>query len=140
MVWPVIDWSGVSRIGLACRGLGWCVADWGGVVRSVLVWFGAGCTSLVWCSTVVDVLIVGRDITSRVQPMSFCMCAGFVLEHTHTTHQMKPSSSCGTDNGTSADLFTSPQGFKLIYASITIANGIYRSCNSFSTTFMNSNT
>jgi hypothetical protein len=39
------------------------VADWGGVVRSVLVWFGAGRTSLVWCSTVVDVLIVGRGIT-----------------------------------------------------------------------------
>jgi hypothetical protein len=53
----------VSRIGLACHGLVWRVADWGGVVRSILVWFGAGRTSLVWCSMVVDVLIVGRDIT-----------------------------------------------------------------------------
>jgi hypothetical protein len=67
MVWRVTDWSGVSRIGLACHGLVWRVADWGGVVRSVLVWFGAGRTSLVWCSTVVDVLIVGRDITVLLQ-------------------------------------------------------------------------
>jgi hypothetical protein len=38
--------------------------DWVGVLRSVLVWFGAERTGLVWCSAVVDVLIVGRDITT----------------------------------------------------------------------------
>jgi hypothetical protein len=53
----------VSCTGLACCGLVWRVADWTGVAQSILVWFGAGCTSLVWCSTVVDVVIVGREIT-----------------------------------------------------------------------------
>ena len=56
--------SGVSGHGLACCGLVWRVADWGGVVRSVLVWFDAEHTSLVWCSTVVDVLMVGRGRTT----------------------------------------------------------------------------
>jgi hypothetical protein len=42
------------------------------VAQTVLVWFGAGRTSLVWCSTVVDVLIVSRDITDGRPDCSSC--------------------------------------------------------------------
>jgi hypothetical protein len=44
-----VNWSGILQTGLACHGLGW---------------YGAEHISLVWCCTVVDVLIVGRDITT----------------------------------------------------------------------------
>jgi hypothetical protein len=56
--------GGVSQHGLPCCRLVWRVTDWVGMEQSVLVWLGAKRTVLVWCSAVVDVLIVGRYITS----------------------------------------------------------------------------
>jgi hypothetical protein len=49
-----------------------------------MVWRVAEHTGVVWCSAVVDVLIVGRDITASLSPYRLIGSSDLGIIHEHT--------------------------------------------------------